>query len=172
MNEDSSEGKKSSYKVAGMIVAGVLIVLALIIFSLSKIEIKKKPTSTSTQSNKTEVSQTSNQSETSVSSNKEDKSISANSDDITLLKIKNEDKLDYTVSELETTGVVSNKSCYLQENQVIYLLDISIGAGASYLDVKYYCPYDTYTSVNENDIVTVKYKQVSDSAFAVTSVHK
>lgn len=171
MNENSGEGKKSSYKVAGAVVAGVLILVALIIFGLSKIEITKKPKSTA-QVSKTEVSQTS---ETSVSSSKKDEvetTVSVNPDYIALVKIKSEDKLDYTVSELETTGVVSNKSCYLQDNQVIYLLDISIGAGASYLDVKYYCPYDTYSSVSLDDIVTVKYKQVSDSSFAVMSVHK
>lgn len=175
MGDNSS--KRSSYKVAGAVVATILVLLAVIVSFLGSIKITKKSTATSSKTVQTEVSQNS---DTSVSTNKSTSKEESDSKvensisdgDILMKLIRNEGKLDYSGSIFTTSGVVSSKSCYLQGNQVIYEFCISIGVGVENLVIKYYCPYDTYISVDVDDMVTVNYKQVSESAFAVTSVTK
>ena len=168
---DNSE-KRSNYKVAGIVVATILVLLAVIVSFLGSIKITKKPKVTSNKEVQTEVAQNSDTSVSTSSEKVKEDSKEVSDDDILMKAIRNESKLDYSGKTLTTTGVVSSKSCYLINTQVVYEFDISIGVGSEDLIVKYYCPYDTYNSVNIDDLVTVNYKQVSESAFAVTSVTK
>lgn len=180
----SEEPKKSSYKIAGIVIAVLLILLALIVLTLSNLKVSKKSENTA-KATSTEVTQTvsstkstTTNSATSVSSSSskqtssEKETTKATSDTQSLVRIVNENKLDYTSVDLSSTGVVVSKECYLQDNQVVYLINITIGAGATVQTVRYYCTYASYNAVSKDDILTVKYKQVSSSAFAVISVSK
>lgn len=155
---DNESEKSGGYLKAGLVVGAVLIILALIISGLGNIKIeKKKPTT----SKKVEVSK-----EKDTSTNK------VSSTDVVLSKVVNEDLLDYSGVAQVVNGVIASKSIYLKGNQIVYSLDIEIGIGASHTVVNYYCPYDTFDSVKVNDTVSVTYKQVSKSAFAVMNVKK
>lgn len=189
--EENDNSKK--YKVAGAVVATLLVILAVIVSFLGNIKITKKPKVTNTvqkevsqnsdtSSNKSKADEQSNgvseEKETLSSSEsarpieESSSNVGNSSSDVLLRLVKNEGKLDYSGNTVTTTGTVDDKKCYLQDNQIVYLLDLEISAGISSLSIKYYCPYDTYMSVDVNDLVTVNYKQVSESAFAVMSVTK
>lgn len=85
----------------------------------------------------------------------------------------NEDSINYNVREMASGGVVVSKATYLDSNnQLLYRVGIQIGVGSDISELSYYCTYNAYSLLNVDDIVTVKYKQVTDTVYAVTSVSK
>lgn len=79
-------------------------------------------------------------------------------------------KIDYSGSVLEAVGTVTAKNKYLQGNQVLYEIKIQIGIGTATQEVSYFCTYTTWNSVLDNDVLVVRYQQVSDNCFSVNEV--
>ena len=172
MAEEQQNDHKKDVK-AGIVIA-ILIVVAILIFQgVSNIKITKKKKVVQQQTaTTTQVADTAKNTKQVSKEVTTESTVKVDDNSKVIKKVLNPSKLDFSAAEMETTGFVKSKEMYLQDTQVLYLLNITIGAGASSIDVKYYCTYDTYVSVKENDILTVKYQQLSDSAFGVTSVSK
>lgn len=170
------------HKVAGIVITIALVIVAFIIFIISQISVSKKSNSTTSDgistttseviSNKVTSSKSTEQStKKEVTQSTEDKKVNSSSD-ISLIKIVNEDKLDYSSASQKTSGIVESKECYLDSNQVIYLIKIKVDLGTSSQVISYYCNYNSYSQVNVNDILSVEYKQVSTSTFTILSIQK
>lgn len=85
----------------------------------------------------------------------------------------NEDSINYNVREMTSGGVIVSKTTYLDSNnQLLYRVGIQIGVGSDIAELSYYCTYNAYSLLNVDDIVTVKYKQVTDTVYAITLVSK
>lgn len=92
--------------------------------------------------------------------------------DVMLQKVVEEDRLDYSQGEQSTTGVISNKECFLLNDQIIYCIDIDASLGTYKTTVRYYCTYNTYNAVSVGDALVVKYTQTTPNTYAVLSVSK
>lgn len=140
-----------SRKITGVIIAVALVIVALVAYGVSQIKITpKQPVSTS------QVSQTAETQRT-------------KSDAKALLKVKNESLLDYSGADIVVNGTVSEKECYLNETQVVYVLTLKTATGT---EMDYFCSYTVYASVNVGDAVNITYKNLTESAYAIMSVTK
>lgn len=146
-----------SVKAAGLIVGVILFVLFLIVMFASRIKISSKNNAAVAENQQYQTTQATTQ--TTQSNNG-------------MVKLEDNVRIDYSGAVLEANGVVSSKTKYLQGDQVIYCLNISIGMGTGATNVAYYCTYSTWSSVGINDTLTVRYQQVSNNCFSVNEVIK
>lgn len=142
-------------KKAGVIVASAILILIIILLAVNK-GISKKAEGGGESSPSPSVSVV------------ESKSASKTYD-VGMFRVVDASLLDYTVPVLETSGTVSDKQIYLDGNQIVYLVLITLDELNS-STVKYYCSYDVYKSVGVNTRLSVSYQKLTESAFSVCSV--
>ena len=89
--------------------------------------------------------------------------------DIGMYKIVDSSLLDYSQPVIQTKGTVSDKQCYLDDTQIVYLLTITLDELNS-SSVKYYCTYQVYSTVEEGTRLNVAYQKLTESSFSVFNV--
>ncbi len=136
------------YKTVGVIVAVILVLIALVVYIFSHMHVGGSGSTASRGSTNQAVTSSSN---------------------IELRGIPDTTKLDYTGEVLSIEGVVSSKSKFLINKQVVYCIKIDLAAAGS---VEYFCNYGSYDSVDEKDVVVVEYQQVQEGYISVNSVSK
>lgn len=142
-------------KKAGVIVASAILILIIILLAVNK-GMSKKAEGGGASSPSPSVSV--------VESKPTSKTY-----DVGMFRVVDASLLDYTVPVLETSGTVSDKQIYLDGNQIVYLVLITLDELNS-STVKYYCSYDVYKSVDVNTRLNVSYQKLTESAFSVCSV--
>lgn len=163
-----------SMKQAGVVIAGGFIVLALVLYFISNININKKPRQSNQvptqQTQQQPVQQTQQQPMQQTEAQPTQQPVSKS--DVALVNVPNNTQVDYSGKIYEATGSVTNKSRYLTNNQLVYLIQVEIPFGSESMVVNYFCGYNVYNSVNSGDVVTVNYQQVSDTCFSVNTLIK
>jgi len=139
---------KFSYKMVAIIIAVAFILLAIILNVIGSIKPKSKPV----QSNTTQ---------TTVSTQ-------ASSDALTMNIVGDSVSIDYTAEVVSAVGVVSSKTKYAFNGQLVHCLNISTESKS----LQYFCGYGAYKSIAVGDVVTVKYQQVSSGTVSVYDVRK
>lgn len=179
-----SSQTKFGYKTVGIIVSAVLVILALIILFFSKLRVVDKSDSNpqlqsqigtqvqGTQSQGTQVQGTQSQSQRQETTNSYSQQASANNNYTSLINIPTSTKMDYSGNIIQSQGVVSSLSKYLQDGQVIYCVNLDIVMGTSKTVVHYYCGYNVFSQLSVGDVVNVDYQQVSDTCFSVCTISK
>lgn len=147
--------------ISFVVVCGI--VLALVYFLLN-IELKKKPVA---QTQAPAITQQVQQ-----PTNTQQATVPSNGGNISLMPLDDSVHIDYSGVVYESTGLVTGKLKYLQNNQVVYCIEVSIQAGATTQKIAYYCSYSTWSAVRDGDIVSVKYQQVSNNCFSVNEILK
>lgn len=132
---------KLGYKMVGVIVAVVLLFMALIINGLSSMKVTRK-----VQQPKAQV----------------------NSQSMQLNYVSEDTVVDYSVPIKEVPGVVTSKSRYAVNGQVIYCLNILLAENNT--NVKFFCNYGTYGNVGVGDSLLVRYQNVTDKTISVMAV--
>ena len=99
-----------------------------------------------------------------------DKSQSSSSD--SSFEEVNESSIDYSGDEEKSKGVVKTKKVYLYGNSLVHCVGIEFNATGGTQVIEYPCGYSGYSSLKENDVVTVKYKRVTNKTVAIVSVSK
>lgn len=141
-------------KKAGIIAASVLFVVILIILAVHNgLGNKEEGGAVTVSPSNTTTSQTSSQ----------------RTYDIGMYKIVDTSLLDYSQPIIETKGTVTAKQCYLDGTQVVYLLTITLDEINS-SNVKYYCSYQVYNSVEEGTRLSVTYQKLTESSFSIYNV--
>lgn len=79
---------------------------------------------------------------------------------------------DYSGDVFESEGLISSKTRYLENGQLVYCLEIDAEIGDETRTVKYYCGYNTFNSVSKGDTVNVTYQVVSDTTYSVNTITK
>ena len=164
-------------KQAGVIIAGGFILLALILYVISNINVSKKPTNTNSTQTNQQQQQNTNQNNSSQTSNQNNANEEAstpktNKSDVALITVPKSTSVDYSGKIYEATGSVVNKTKYLCDNQLVYLIQVEIPFGSDTMTVNYFCGYNVYNNVATGDVVTVNYQQVSDTCFSVNTLVK
>lgn len=77
---------------------------------------------------------------------------------------------DMSADDQVTTGVVASKKCYLDGQQIIYLVSIDVSMGVTNTSVDYFCTYSTFTELKEGDALSVTYRQAGQSGFSLIGV--
>ena len=104
-----------------------------------------------------------------VSSNTSAQSVQTVKYDRGFYLVRDTSLLSYTAPILTVGGTVSEKCIYLDGNQIIYYLKISLDDLNS-SSVNYYCTSEVYDSISEGTRLSVTYQKVTESAFSVCSV--
>lgn len=158
--------KKDNLSTPILIVAFVIvcgIILAFVYFLLN-IEVKKKPVQQNpAPAISQQVQQPTKQAQTTPA---------VTNGSVSLMPLDDSVHIDYSGVIYESTGLVTGKLKYLQNNQVVYCIEVSIQAGATTQKIAYYCSYSTWSAVRDGDIVSVKYQQVSNNCFSVNEILK
>lgn len=167
------------YKTTGIIVASVLVVIGFLMLIIGSIKVVKKDDTSNLQANRNQVEiQTQAQAEASTQTQSQSEvvqkqeSIYSSSGTSSFVVIPDDMQINYNASIQTSQGTVSKLSRYLQNNQVVYCVEVSAVLGVSTTSVKYYCGYNTYRQLNVGDSVTVEYQQVSDTCFSVLTLRK
>ena len=172
------------YKTTGILVASVLVVIGFLMLIIGSIKVVKKDDTSNLQANRNQVeiqtqaqaeASTQNQSQSEVVHNQEN-TYSSSGTSIqgtgNFVTIPDDMQINYNASIQTSQGTVSKLSRYLQNNQVVYCVEVSAVLGVSTTSVKYYCGYNTYRQLNVGDSITVEYQQVSDTCFSVLTLRK
>ena len=187
-NQDvETGGKPLGTKVVALILAGVLLVIAIILMVVKNTSITKKGNDNQVPEQVAEVTQSPNsvQSNQVTTTSEPEYTITPEITEVPQLpestpevvvgtefkEIPDGTDIDYSVDIQETSGSISGKKRFLLGEQVIYLLEISIGMENS-VSVNYYCGYNVYDSVSIGDTVTVSYQKVSDTCYSVNTISK
>lgn len=180
-------GKPLGTKVVALILAGVLLVIAIILMVVKNTSITKKGNDNQVPEQVAEVTQSPNsvQSNQVTTTSEPEYTITPEITEVPQLpestpevvggtefkEIPDGTDIDYSADIQETSGSISGKKRFLLGEQVIYLLEISIGMENS-VSVNYYCGYNVYDSVSIGDTVTVSYQKVSDTCYSVNTISK
>ena len=76
--------------------------------------------------------------------------------------------------EVESTGMVLNKSIYLLGSSYLYEVEmlVLVGEDGNYADMRYYCPKNTFDALNIGDNVYVTYQTSSDGSYSISTISK
>lgn len=165
------------YKTIGMIIAGALLVVAVILVIVSKVSITKKDISsgntTASQNVQTDVNNSNTSSNSGTSGNSSTSGTSGNSGSSLSLKVvPDSTSVDTSGEVMESEGTVTGLKRYLQDGQVIYCVEITMGVGMGSTTVHYYCGYNIFSELGVGDKLTVSYQKVSDECFSVNTIAK
>ena len=153
------------YKTVGIIVALGLVILALVILGLSNIKLVKK-------TNQSQIQQEQQVQNTGYTNTESTVDSQQPADSKSLLTIPSNTYMDYSSKVVQSQGVVTSLSKYLQDGQVIYCIDLDITMGTSKNTVHYYCGYNVFKQVQVGDILNVEYQQVSETCYSVCTISK
>lgn len=180
-----------STKTVALILAGILVVIALLFMGIDKIHIKKNTSSNSAQQQQqvqqqqpqqqqpqqqqpqqqpqqdSSSTQTQQQEQSQQSSN-----VANDVGRVVLVEIPSSTTMNYATDVLTANGTVVGKTKYVQGNQILYCVSITIAFADSSSTVNYYCNYASYNQVSKGDLVVVTYQQVEDSYISINSISK
>lgn len=180
-----------STKTVALILAGILVVIALLFMGIDKIHIKKNTSNKSAQQQQqvqqqqpqqqqpqqqqpqqqpqqdSSSTQTQQQEQSQQSSN-----VANDGGRVVLVEIPSSTTMNYATDVLTANGTVVSKTKYVQGNQILYCVSITIAFADSSSTVNYYCNYASYNQVSKGDLVVVTYQQVEDSYISINSISK
>lgn len=167
------------YKTTGIIVASALVLIGFLMLIIGSIKVVKKDDTSNLQANRNQVEiQTQAQAEASTQTQshsgvvQKQENTYSSSGTSSFVVIPDDMQINYNASIQTSQGTVSSLSRYLQNNQVVYCVEVNAVLGVSATSVKYYCGYNTYRQLNVGDSITVEYQQVSDTCFSVLTLRK
>ena len=180
-----------STKTVALILAGILVVVGLLFTGIDKIHIKKDTSSNKSQqqqqvqqqqpqqqqSQQQPQQQQPQQDSSSTQIKQQEQSQQDNNTDndagrIVLVEIPSSTTMNYATDVLTANGTVIGKTKYVQGNQILYCVSITIAFADSSSTVNYYCNYASYNQVSKGDLVVVTYQQVEDSYISINSISK
>lgn len=159
------------YKTIGMIIACALLVVAVVLVIVSKVNITRKDTGSGNAptSQSSQVSHDT-KSNTSGTDSKEQQTTGGSS--LSLKIVPDSTSVDTSGEVMESEGTVTGLKRYLQDGQVIYCVDISMGVGMGTTVVHYYCGYNIFSELEVGNTLTVSYQKVSEECFSVNTISK
>lgn len=164
-----------STKTVALILAGILVVVGLLFMGIDKIHIKKNTSSNSAQQQQ-QVQQPQQDSSSTQTQQQEQSQQSSNvandAGRVVLVEIPSSTTMNYATDVLTANGTVVGKTKYVQGNQILYCVSITIAFADSSSTVNYYCNYASYNQVSKGDLVVVTYQQVEDSYISINSISK
>jgi len=169
----SNSGIQIGYKGTIFIVVGVLVVLSVVLMFVDNIKIQKKPVPTTPITNKEQVESSGDVGDYGdTGSDSEVVNDSKKSEEGTLTEVASDEILDYAGDELKANGTIHNKVRYLQNNTIVYCIQISANIGGNQKLIPYYCGYNVYNSVTAVDEVQLSYKIVSRNTYSISTISK
>lgn len=166
-----------STKTVAFILAGILVVVALLFMGIDKIHIKKNTSSNQSKQQQQVQQQQPQQDSSSTQAQQQEQSQqnSNTADDVgrvVLVEIPSSTTMNYATDVLTANGTVVGKTKYVQGNQILYCVSITVAFADTSSTVNYYCNYASYNQVSKGDLVVVTYQQVEDSYISVNSISK
>ena len=146
-----------SGKVIGLGLGVVCFVICICIVIFSSISVKPKTT---------------NQGTSSRASSQVTAQSSVLSGSYVITEITDNIKLDYSAQAQSATGMISRMYKVLQNNQVLYCVQIGVPIGGNNVDLTYYCNYGVFSNLNVGDILLVSYMEVSKGYYTITDIAK
>lgn len=171
-----------STKTVALILAGILVVVALLFMGIDKIHIKKNTSSNQSQQQQQVQQQQPQQQQSQQDSsstqtqqqeqNQQNSNTANDAGRVVLVEIPSSTTMNYATDVLTANGTVVSKTKYVQGNQILYCVSITIAFADSSSTVNYYCNYASYNQVSKGDLVVVTYQQVEDSYISINSISK
>lgn len=165
-------GVNLNKKQSGLILLGAGFIILLICFGIHSLVTRPKASEQPTvqQQQVTEPIQAPTQQQQPVTQPiAQTKSVS-DVNTLNLIVVGDDVPIDYTSAEITATGLVTGKTTYVIDNQVIYCLDISMTVGSDTRRIRHFCNRKLFTGLEQGTVVEVHYQQVDDNNIAVFDI--